>query len=62
MASSCTHKEASFVSLGNLDDISILLDEDDDLEEETTHIYIYIYNEKIIFILKFEKRTLGIRL
>ena len=62
MASSCTHKEASFVSLGNLDDISILLDEDNDLEEETTHIYIYIYNEKIIFILKFEKRTLGIRL
>ena len=43
MASSCTHKEASFVSLGNLDDISILLDEDNDLEEETTHIYIYIY-------------------
>ena len=62
MASSCTHKEASFVSLGNLDDISILLDEDNDLEEETTHIYIDIYNEKIIFILKFEKRTLGIRL
>ena len=62
MASSCTHKEASFVSLGNLDDISILLDEDNDLEEETTDIYIDIYNEKIIFILKFEKRTLGIRL
>ena len=50
MASSCTHKEASFVSLGNLDDISILLDEDNDLEEETTHIYIYIYIMKKLFL------------
>lgn len=53
MASSCTHKEASFVSFGNLDGISILLDKDSDLEEESTHTYIY--NEVIIFILKFEK-------
>ena len=49
MASSCTHKEASFVSLGNLDDISILLDEDNDLEEENTHIYIYIMKKLFLF-------------
>ena len=56
MASSCTHKEASFVSLGNLDDISILLDEDNDLEEETTHIYIYIYIMKKLFLFSSLKK------
>ena len=56
MASSCTHKEASFVSLGNLDDISISLDEDNDLEEETTHIYIYIYIMKKLFLFSSLKK------
>ena len=34
MASGCTHEEASFVSLDDLGDIFILLDENNDLEEE----------------------------
>ena len=52
MVSGCTHKEASFVSLDDLDKIFILLDEDYDLEEEITHLF----NEVSIFILKFEKK------
>ena len=39
MASGCTHKESSFVSLDYLDNISNLLDEDNDLEEEITHLF-----------------------
>ena len=33
MGKGCTHEEALFVSLGDLDNISILLDKDNDLEE-----------------------------
>ena len=39
MASGCTHKESSFISLDYLDNISNLLDEDNDLEEEITHLF-----------------------
>ena len=42
---------ASFVSLDDLDNVSILLVEDNDLEEEITHLF----NEASIFIFKFEK-------
>ena len=52
MASGCTYEEASFVSLDNLDNISVLLDEDIDLEEEITHLF----NEVTIFYFKFEKK------
>ena len=50
MALGCTFKETSFISLDDLGNISILLDKDNDLEEETTHLS----NE--IFIFKFEKK------
>ena len=33
MASSCIHEDASSVSLDDLDNVSILLNEDHDLEE-----------------------------
>ena len=49
----CTHEEALFVSLDDLDNIFILLDEDNDLEKEITHLF----NEGNIFILKFEKNS-----
>ena len=39
MASGCTHEGASFVSLDDLDNISILLDNDNDLEKES---FIYL--------------------
>ena len=52
-ASGCTHEEASFLSLDDLDNISILLDEDSDLEEEIT----YLFDEISSFILKFEKKN-----
>ena len=39
MASGCTDEGVSFVSLDDLDNISILLDEDNDLEEE---LFIYL--------------------
>ena len=58
MALGCTHKEASIVSLDNLNNISILLDEDNDLEEEITHLF----NEVSNFLFKFEKKTQPIRL
>ena len=45
MASGCTHDKAWFVSLDDLDEISTLLDEDNDLEEEIT----YLFNEVSIF-------------
>ena len=53
MYTGCTHEEASFVSLDDLDNISIVLDEDNDLEEKIT----YFFNEISIFIFKFEKNT-----
>ena len=40
MASGCTHEEASFVSLDDLDNITILSEEDNDLEEEITHLFM----------------------
>ena len=49
MTSGCTHKEVLFVSLDDLD-ISIFLDESNDLEEEITHLF----DKKSI--LKLEKR------
>ena len=47
MASDCTHEEASFSSL----------DEDNDLEEEITHLF----NEVDIFIFKSDKKPQQIR-
>ena len=44
---------ASFVSLHDLDKVSILLVEDNDLEEEITHLF----NEARVLISKFEKNT-----
>ena len=49
--SACTLEEALFLSLDNFVNISILLDKDNDLEEEITHLF----DEVRIFILKFEK-------
>ena len=49
MASGCTHEEASFESLDDLDlcldNISTLLDEYNDLEEEIIHLF----NEEFLF-------------
>ena len=39
MASGCTDKEALFISLDDLDNISIILDENNELEEEITHVF-----------------------
>ena len=44
-------EEALFVSSDDLGNISILLDEGNDLEEEITHLF----NKVSIFIFKFEK-------
>ena len=52
MPSGCTHKEASFLFLDYFGNISILLDEDNDLEDEITNLF----NELSIFIFKFEKK------
>ena len=52
MATGCTQEEALFVCLVDLDKISILLDENNDLEEEITHLF----GEVSIFISKFEKK------
>ena len=49
--SACTLEEALSVSLDNFAKISILLDKDNDLEEQITHLF----DEVNIFILKFEK-------
>ena len=46
MASGSKHNEALFVSLDNLDSISILLDENN-----------YSFNSVTIFVFKFEKNT-----
>ena len=51
MASGCTHEDASFISLDDLDKISVLLGKVNDLEEEITHLF----SEVSIFIFKFEK-------
>ena len=53
ITSGCTHEEASFVSLDDLGSISILLDENNDLEERVT----YLFNEVSIFIFKFENQS-----
>ena len=53
MALDCTHEEASFSSLDELSNITILLDEDNDLEEEITHLF----NKVDIFIFKSDKKT-----
>ena len=45
-------ENASFVSLDDLDNISIFLEEDNDLEEEIVHLF----NERSLFIFKFEKK------
>ena len=58
MALGCTHKEASFVSLDDLDNISVLLHEDNDLEEQIT----YLFNEVNIIVIKFTKKTQPIKL
>ena len=55
MASGCTHEEASFVCLNNIDTISILLDEDNDLEEIS-----HFFNEVFLFLRL--KKTQLIRL
>ena len=52
MASGCTHLETLFVSLDDLDNISILLDKDKELEEEIT----YLFNKVSIFTFKFGKK------
>ena len=47
MVSDCTHEEASFISSDDLDNISISLDEDNDLEEEITHLFneeVFLYS------------------
>ena len=53
----CAHEEASFSSLDELSNITILLDEDNDLEEEITHLF----NEVDIFIFKSDKKPQQIR-
>ena len=50
MASGCTHEETSFVSLEDLDNISISLDKDNDLEEGITHLFNKL---SIYFFFKF---------
>ena len=47
MASDWTHEEVSFISSDDLDNISISLDEDNDLEEEITHLFneeVFLYS------------------
>ena len=53
MALGCRDEGALFVSLDDLDNISTLLDEDNDLEEEIIHVFI----EVRILIINFEKKT-----
>ena len=43
MAPGCTHEEDSLASLDDLDNVSILLDEDNDLEEEITHLFKEVF-------------------
>ena len=58
MALGCTHKEPSFMSFDDQDNISILLDKDNDLEEDIDHLF----NEVSIFIFKLEKNPQLMRL
>ena len=58
MASGCTDDGASFVSLHDLDKISTLLNEDNDLEEEITELFI----EVSILIFNLKKKSQPIRL
>ena len=44
MASVCTHEETSFVSLDDVNNISILLDEDHDFEEEITYLFVFLFS------------------
>ena len=55
MASGCTHLETLLVSLDDLDNISILLDKDKELEEEIT----YLFNKVSIFTFKFGKNKIS---
>ena len=48
MASDCTREEASSVSLDDLDHISILLDEHNDLEKEITLLFILLIYKYIL--------------
>ena len=43
MASGCIHEEALFVSLDDLDNISILLGKDNDLEKEITRLFNEVF-------------------
>ena len=47
----CPHEETPFVSLDDLDSISILSDEDSDLEEEIIHLF----NEESFLFLSLKK-------
>ena len=57
IASGCTHKEVSFVSLDDSDNISIFLDEDNDLEEEINHLF-----NKVFLLSSLKKNPQPIRL
>ena len=48
----CPHEETPFVSLDDLDSISILSDEDSDLEEEIIHLF----NEESFLFLSLKKK------
>ena len=52
MASSCTYEETSLGSLNDLDNVSILLDKDNDLEGKNSHLLKIIK----ICILHFKNR------
>ena len=49
MTSGSTHEEASFVSLDDLDNISTLLYEVDDLEEKFTDLLNYLLYTQIMY-------------
>ena len=56
MASGCTDEGVSFVSLDDLDNISILLDENNDLELQTMFRRTqYSFTSRNIFIFKLKK-------
>ena len=60
MVSRCTHEEASFVFLDDLENISILFDEDNYLEEKITHIFhevhvFFISNARLKLAKKISK-------
>ena len=44
MALASTHEKASFVSLVDLDNISIFLNENNDLENEITHLFQRVFS------------------